>query len=65
MPKISQKLETLSVAKTFEPLEPVRDVDIQAFLRNERENAILSVIEESRKQVRIASCWAPVNDHGV
>ncbi|XP_014680771.1 PREDICTED: nuclear pore complex protein Nup93-like [Priapulus caudatus] len=50
MPKISQKLETLSVAKTFEPLEPVRDVDIQAFLRNERENAILSVIEESRKQ---------------
>ena len=27
--KVSQKLETLSSAKTFEPLEPVRDTDIQ------------------------------------
>lgn len=49
LPRVSQKLETLSVAKTFEPLEPVRETDIQGFLRNERENAILSVIEESRK----------------
>lgn len=29
VPKISQKLEGLSAAKTFEPLEPVRDTDIQ------------------------------------
>ncbi|ELT94870.1 hypothetical protein CAPTEDRAFT_177509 [Capitella teleta] len=47
--KVSQKLETLSSAKTFEPLEPVRDTDIQGFLRNERENALLAVIEQARK----------------
>ncbi|CAH1270686.1 NUP93 [Branchiostoma lanceolatum] len=49
VPRISQRLETLSAAKTFEPLEPVRDTDIQGFLRNERENALLAAIEESRR----------------
>ncbi|XP_060553313.1 nuclear pore complex protein Nup93-like [Ruditapes philippinarum] len=49
VPKISQKLEGLSAAKTFEPLEPVRDTDIQGFLRNERENALLAVIEQTRQ----------------
>uniref|UniRef100_T1ISV4 Uncharacterized protein n=1 Tax=Strigamia maritima TaxID=126957 RepID=T1ISV4_STRMM len=50
LPRVSMKLESLSVAKTFEPLEPVRETDIQGFLRNERENAILTVIEEARKK---------------
>ncbi|XP_055955710.1 nuclear pore complex protein Nup93 [Patella vulgata] len=49
VPKISEKLEGLSAMKTFEPLEPVRDTDIQGFLRNERENALLAVIEQTRK----------------
>uniref|UniRef100_A0A2R5LLL6 Nuclear pore protein n=2 Tax=Ornithodoros turicata TaxID=34597 RepID=A0A2R5LLL6_9ACAR len=49
LPKVSQKLDSLSVAKTFEPIEPIQETDIQGFLRNERENAILSVIEESTK----------------
>ncbi|KAL5021935.1 hypothetical protein ScPMuIL_001090 [Solemya velum] len=49
VPNISQKLEGLSAAKTFEPLEPVRDTDIQGFLRNERENALLAIIEQTRK----------------
>lgn len=49
LPKISQKLETLSARKTFEPLDPITDTDIQGFLRNEKENAILSVIEEVHK----------------
>ncbi|XP_052817034.1 nuclear pore complex protein Nup93-like [Mya arenaria] len=49
VPKISQKLEGLSAAKTFEPLEPVRDTDIQGFLKNERENALLAVIEQTRQ----------------
>ena len=34
----------------FSPLDPLRDTDIAGFLRNERENAILSVIEETRKE---------------
>ncbi|XP_035209055.1 nuclear pore complex protein Nup93-like isoform X2 [Stegodyphus dumicola] len=49
LPKISQKLESLSTARTFEPIEPIRETDIQGFLKNERENAMLSVIEKSKK----------------
>jgi nuclear pore complex protein Nup93 len=47
--KVIPKLESLSAAKTFEPLEAVRDTDIQGFLKNERENALLAVIEQTRK----------------
>ena len=51
MPKLSHNLEQLNAAKTFEPLEAVLETDIPGFLKNERENTILSVIEESKKQV--------------
>lgn len=51
LPKISQKLESLNARKTFEPLDPIADTDIQSFLKNEKENAILSVIEEVHKNV--------------
>lgn len=49
IPKLSQRLETLNAAKTLEPLEPVWETDIEGFLRNERENTLLAVIEESKK----------------
>ncbi|GIY44503.1 nuclear pore complex protein Nup93 [Caerostris extrusa] len=49
LPRISQKIESLTTARTFEPVEPIRETDIQGFLKNERENAMLSVIEESKK----------------
>ncbi|XP_064640294.1 nuclear pore complex protein Nup93-like [Lineus longissimus] len=65
VPRISQKLETLGAVKTFEPLEPVRDTDIQGFLRNERENALLAVIEQTRKNTfEQTSChhWARQED---
>uniref|UniRef100_A0A023GM45 Nuclear pore protein n=1 Tax=Amblyomma triste TaxID=251400 RepID=A0A023GM45_AMBTT len=52
LPRASQKLEGLAAAPTFEPVEEVRDTDIQAFLRNERENAILSVFAESVKSTQ-------------
>lgn len=51
--EISQKLHSLSSQRTLEPLDPVADTDIQSFLRNEKENAILSVIEEVHKNVSI------------
>ncbi len=57
--KVASKLEGLSAAKTFEPLEPVRDTDIQGFLRNERENALLAVIEQTRKNVSLSICNIP------
>ncbi|CAH2324545.1 nuclear pore complex Nup93 isoform X1 [Pelobates cultripes] len=47
---ISQRLESLSAATTFEPLEPIKDTDIQGFLKNERDNLLLAAIEESRKR---------------
>lgn len=53
LPKLSQKLEALSTRKTFEPLDPIADTDIQSFLKNEKENAILSVIEEVHKNVGV------------
>jgi nuclear pore complex protein Nup93 len=43
----------LSARKTFEPLEPIPDADIQSFLKNEKENAILSIIEETHRTVSI------------
>ncbi|KDR10998.1 nuclear pore complex protein Nup93-like [Zootermopsis nevadensis] len=49
LPQLSQKLEVLSARKTFEPLEPIPDTDIQSFLKNEKENAILSIIEETHR----------------
>lgn len=49
IPQISDRLKNLtSASRTLEPLEPVCDTDIEGFLRNERENAILSVLEEQR-----------------
>lgn len=51
LPQLSQKLEVLSTRKTFEPLEPIPDADIQSFLKNEKENAILSIIEETHRSV--------------
>ncbi|XP_063234645.1 nuclear pore complex protein Nup93-like isoform X2 [Bacillus rossius redtenbacheri] len=50
LPQLSQKLETISSRKTFEPLEPVPDVDIKSFLKNEQENALLAVIEEVHRK---------------
>lgn len=59
LPKISQKLETLSSRKTFEPLDPIAPQDIQSFLKNEKENSILSVIEEVHKNVRYVVIYMP------
>ncbi|XP_046387019.1 nuclear pore complex protein Nup93-like [Ischnura elegans] len=49
LPRLSQKLETLSARRTFEPLEPTPDTDIQSFLKNEKENAILAIVEETHE----------------
>lgn len=51
LPKLTQKLESLSARKSFEPLNPVADTDVEGYLKNERENAIIAVIEEINKNV--------------
>jgi len=53
LPQISQKLNSLSTRRTFEPLDPIADTDIVSYLRNEKENAILSIIEQVHKDVCI------------
>ena len=53
LPHISNRLETLTTARTLQPLEALADTDIAAFLRNERENAIITAIEDSKHRVII------------
>ncbi|KAI4502766.1 hypothetical protein M0802_001810 [Mischocyttarus mexicanus] len=45
----NQVQASLSARCTFEPLDPIADTDIVSYLRNEKENAILSIIEEVHK----------------
>uniref|UniRef100_A0A8D8YAM1 Nuclear pore protein n=1 Tax=Cacopsylla melanoneura TaxID=428564 RepID=A0A8D8YAM1_9HEMI len=49
LPQLSQKLDSLSTRKWFESLEPIPDNDIQNFLKNETENAVLSLIENTHR----------------
>ena len=49
--QLGQKLDAISARKTFEPLEPACDTDIATYLKNEQENAILSIIEETHQLV--------------
>ncbi|CAH1388430.1 unnamed protein product [Nezara viridula] len=49
LPQVTQKLQILSSRKTFEPLDPIPVTDIQNFLKNESENAILQLIESTNK----------------
>ncbi|XP_062141138.1 nuclear pore complex protein Nup93-1 [Drosophila sulfurigaster albostrigata] len=51
LPKLTQKLESLSARKSFEPLNPLADTDVEGYLKNERENAIIAVIEETNKNI--------------
>ncbi|KAL1124172.1 hypothetical protein AAG570_001942 [Ranatra chinensis] len=67
LPQITQKLQSLSARKTFEPLDPIPLTDIQSYLKNERENAILQLIEsthhatfnsiENLHKVKLAEEW--------
>ncbi|ALC48727.1 CG11092 [Drosophila busckii] len=51
LPKLAQKLELLSARKSFEPLNPIADTDVLGYLKNERENAIIAVIEETNRNI--------------
>ena len=47
--KVSQQLETLSSAKKLTPIESIAETDIKGFLKSERENTIIKIIEDIRK----------------
>ena len=46
--KLQSSLASISIASTFEPLEPVLDTDLNAFLRNEHDTMITCAIQETR-----------------
>lgn len=48
--QMSQKLEAISSLPTYDTLEPIHDTDVQSFLRNERENMLLSIMEQTKKR---------------
>lgn len=48
LPKLTPRLESLNTLSTLS--EPVIETDIVGFLKNERENAILATIEESKRR---------------
>jgi hypothetical protein len=43
---VTQQLDTLSAVKKLTPIETIADTDIKGFLRNERENAIMKIIND-------------------
>ena len=45
-----ERLKNLETTKNLEPLEPVQHTDIEGFLKNEHENAILAVIAEQKQK---------------
>ncbi|KAH8388759.1 hypothetical protein KR200_010915 [Drosophila serrata] len=51
LPKMIHKLETLSARNFLEPLDPIQETDVKGYLKNERENTILSVIEETNRNI--------------
>ncbi|KAH8253206.1 hypothetical protein KR032_004104 [Drosophila birchii] len=51
LPKLSSKLDQLSVSNSFEPVHSLVASDFKEFLKNERETAILNVIEETKPDV--------------
>lgn len=47
--KVTQKLDSFSNARKATPVETITESDTQGFLKNERESAILSIVEEVKK----------------
>lgn len=52
LPKIVQKLESISTKRTFEPIQPVEDLDISSKLENEIRNKILAAFDSGYNEVR-------------
>ncbi|CAH1117139.1 unnamed protein product [Phaedon cochleariae] len=45
LPRIAQKLESISTKRTFEPIQPIEDLDIYNILENETRNKILATFD--------------------
>lgn len=57
LPKIAQKLEKISTTKAFEPIATIDAYDVHSFLKNQRRNIILGILEEDIKHVRVIDAY--------
>jgi nuclear pore complex protein Nup93 len=48
--KVSETLNRINLALSFEPLDSIPDTDINGYLRNDHENIVSAAIEEQKKQ---------------
>ncbi|XP_060518052.1 nuclear pore complex protein Nup93 [Cylas formicarius] len=51
LPKIVQKLESISTKRTFEPIQPVDDLDVPSLLQNEIRNKILEAFDSGYSEM--------------
>lgn len=51
LPKIAQKLESISTKRTVEPIQPVEDIDIPNILENEIRNSILAAFDSGYNEM--------------
>ncbi|KAF5308812.1 hypothetical protein FQR65_LT06045 [Abscondita terminalis] len=50
LPRIVQKLENISSKKSFEPLKPTYDTDVESYLENHLQNIVVGIVEEEFKR---------------
>ncbi|KAK4879895.1 hypothetical protein RN001_008041 [Aquatica leii] len=46
LPRIVQKLENISTKRSFEPLKPTYDTDVESYLENHLQNIVVGLVEE-------------------
>ena len=49
--KMAMTLKDINLKTTFEPSEPLRDTDIEGYLRFQYQNIIVTAIEETKSEV--------------
>jgi hypothetical protein len=47
--KVSQQLDSLSSTKNLTPIEAIAETDIKGFLKSQKENAIIKIVDDVKK----------------
>ncbi|KAF9415809.1 hypothetical protein BGZ94_010387 [Podila epigama] len=47
---MQSQMSSINLKPTFEPFQPIYDTDTEAFLRHQHEQAIINIIDESRRE---------------
>lgn len=54
---MARNLNAINLKKTLEPIEPIAETDIDAYLKHEHDLTILTAIEETKKDVSSKCSW--------